>query len=149
MNNQINFEDNIFILNTRIRAVSDLLILDANAEFFLEKTIEDVNFISTTTNRIFENLSANKQLISRDEQLHNLYETIESFMDVLNMILNGSGCFSVQTFPILTENITSLFEICKNKLKEIDDILIEIGAHTVDPRVVSTDELSELLKDLS
>jgi hypothetical protein len=48
MHKHINFEDNIFVLNTRIRMIRDSLILDTDPELFLEKTVDDTNFIDLT-----------------------------------------------------------------------------------------------------
>ncbi|MDR2841588.1 MAG: hypothetical protein LBV52_00115 [Spirochaetaceae bacterium] len=143
-----NFEDNIFILNTKIRNVSDLLLLDADPGLFLNKTLEDLAFISATINLILDKLVNNKHLISRDEQLHRLYETIEVFLDMLSNMLRGSPCFSVQKYPLIEGTIKSLTSVCKNQLKLIDETAVQFDTQSTDQRVVSSDELAELLKDI-
>ncbi|GMO21482.1 MAG: hypothetical protein Ta2B_00280 [Termitinemataceae bacterium] len=128
--------------------VSDALLLDADPDLFLEKTVEDLDFISTSLNLLLDKLSDNKQLISREEQFHNLYETIEVFSDVLLHLLRGSACFSIQNYPSIEETVRSLMAVCNNQLQLIDGIMTEMGVNNVDHRVVSTDELAELLKDI-
>jgi hypothetical protein len=128
--------------------VSHLLLLDADPDLFLEKTLEDLDFISRTLNLLLDKLSKNKQLISREEQFHNLYETIEIFSDTLSRLLRGSACFSIQKYPLIEEAIRSLSTMSNTQLHVIDGIMTEMGVNNVDPRVVSADELAELLKDI-
>jgi hypothetical protein len=149
MNNYINFEDNIFILRTKIRNISDLLSLEADPSFFLKKTMEDLNFISNTIKLLLEKLTSNKQLITKDEQLHNLNEAIEIFLDVLSNILRGSACFSIKNCPNIEADIRALVVLCNNQTQSIDKLVSKIDVQNIDHRVVSTDELSELLKDIS
>jgi hypothetical protein len=99
-------------------------------------------------NLLLDKLSKNKQLISREEQFHNLYETIEVFSDTLSHILRGSACFSIQKYPLIEETLRSLAAESNNQLQLIDGIMTEMGVNNVDHRVVSTDELAELLKDI-
>ena len=145
MKKHLNYEDNIFILNTRIRTVHDLLILDAAAELYFEKTVDDIEFIDKTSKIILESLLENKQLIEWDEQLHNLYDTEERFFDVLSRILSGNASFTIENFPELAEIAGTLAAACTERQKIIRDNMNEPLAQTNDPRVVSFDELYALL----
>ncbi|MDR2467691.1 MAG: hypothetical protein LBD22_01875 [Spirochaetaceae bacterium] len=148
MEKHLNYEDNIFILNTRIRMVSDLLLLDADPELYLDKTIEDLDFIGETAKFILTGLMANRQLIEWDEQLHNLYDTEERFFDLLSRILNGKASFSIDNFPRIAEITGALAAACTERQKIIKEHMSEALTTTSDPRVVSVDELAALLTDM-
>jgi hypothetical protein len=145
MNQQLNYEDNIFILNSKIRVIEDMLLLDADPDIFLEKTLEDFDFIAAKLSLLQETLALNRQLISRNEQFHNLEETYERFFDLLNDILRGTGCFNVKNYPMIKEQINALSEHCLNQQKLLKASMAEDGVNTLDHRLVSTDELTALL----
>jgi hypothetical protein len=148
MANRINFEDNIFILNTRIHMIRDLLLLDADPDLFLEKTLEDVEFIGNTLAALLDTLMGNTQYIERDEQFHNLGDTERQFMEVLSEILNGEGTISVSKFPVIREKVTLLWSKALERRKTADSLSFsETDKASMDP-VVSSDELNELLKNL-
>ncbi|MDR1285981.1 MAG: hypothetical protein LBK08_00075, partial [Treponema sp.] len=89
MNKRINFEDSIFIINTRIRIIRDMLLLDTDPDLFLEKALEDVSFIDKTLAILLDQLLDNSRFIERTEQFHNLAETERIFADVLSGLING------------------------------------------------------------
>ncbi|GHV87965.1 hypothetical protein AGMMS50267_03250 [Spirochaetia bacterium] len=148
MEKHINFEDNIFILNTRIRMLRDMLLLDAEADFFLEKTLEDVEFIGNTLSALQDSLNNNTQYIDRDEQFHNLGDTERQFLEVLSELLNGDGPISAAQFPVIREKVTALWSKALERRKTADSLSFsETDKATMEP-VVSSDELNELLKDM-
>lgn len=71
--------------------LADMMKLDADPDIFLEKTIDDLDFIAAKLNLLQESLSYNRHLISRDTQLHNLYETYERLLELLNGMARGMG----------------------------------------------------------
>ncbi|MDR2784585.1 MAG: hypothetical protein LBB83_01590 [Treponema sp.] len=148
MNKRINFEDNIFILNTRIRAIRDLLLLDADPDFFLEKTLDDLEFIDNTLSILLDNLSGNKKYIERDEQFHNLLETERFLSEVLRTIFSGDGTVSVNKFPVIRDRVTLVRNHSMDRCRIIESLSFEkTGTTSIEP-LVSRDELSELLKDI-
>lgn len=147
MHKRINFEDNIFVLNTRIRMVRDLLILDTDPELFLEKTMDDAHFIDLTLAFLLGNLLENERLIERDEQFHNLSETEQQFSEVLSEILEGAGSISVGQFPVIRDKTAVLRNNSQERRKNIEHSLSRGNKPSLEP-VVSSDELSELLKGL-
>ncbi|MDR2070515.1 MAG: hypothetical protein LBP81_03730 [Treponema sp.] len=148
MHKHINFEDSIFIINTRIRIIRDMLLLDTDPDLFLEKTMDDINFIDKTLAVILEQLSDNKRFIERMEQFHNLAETERIFAAVLSDLINGDSSISSGKFPAIRDSFTLLWNHTQERRKAIDDIVgSEIEGLPVDP-VVSSDELSELLQNL-
>lgn len=145
MNKYLNYEDNIFILNTRIRMVQDTLALDAAPGIFLEKTVEDCDFINRCSEILFDSLSNNKQLIERDEQLHNLYEMEVRYSNILFSMLHSSVAFSVREFPTIEPSLRVLHENSTKRLATIDGLLKEAPSSSIESRAVSKDELAALL----
>ena len=94
MNARTNIEDNIFILNIRIRMIHNLLLLDADPDLFLEKTLEDADFISHTLDALLGQLAVSTRYIDRKEQFHNLAETENAFSGILTALQNGNGAIS-------------------------------------------------------
>jgi hypothetical protein len=146
MNRQINFGDTIFILNARIRMIRDLLILDADPEFFLDRTLSDVDFIDAALGALLRELIENTRLIDRNGQLHNLYETEGQFLGALWELANGSGTVSAASYPALREKLALIQERSLERQKTIRRDLIVEDSPSSEP-VVSPDELNELLRD--
>jgi hypothetical protein len=146
MNRQINFGDTIFILNTRIRMIRDLLILDADPDFFLDKTLSDVDFIDAALGTLLRELAENTHLIDRNGQFYNLHETERQFLAVLRDFANGSGAMSVTSYPALREKLGLIREHSLERQKTIEQTLSVDEAPSSEP-LVSSDELNELLRD--
>ncbi|MDR2101150.1 MAG: hypothetical protein LBP43_01105 [Treponema sp.] len=146
MNKRINFDDNIFILTQRIRIIRDLLALDADPDLFLEKTIEDVDFIDTTLEILLDNLVKNDRFIEREFQYENLSEMEWQFSQVLRELLNGSGNISVANFPMIREKIGIMEQHSGNRNKIIENSRGQTDKTPMES-VVSSDELNELLKN--
>ena len=144
MNKHINFEDNIFILNLRIRMIQDLLILDTDTGLFLHKTLDDIDFINSSMNTLLENLRENFRLIERDELFHNLLETEHQFCEVLCELERGEGNISALQFPELRSRISVLLSSSQDRQNSIKDLIVESKKLTLEP-VVGYEELHELL----
>jgi hypothetical protein len=146
VNKQINFGDTIFILNARIRLIRDLLILDADPDFFLDTTLSDVDFIDGALGTLLQELIENTRLIDRNGQFYNLYETEGRFLAVLRELLNGSGAMPAASYPALRERLALIREHALERQKAIEQRLRVDEAPPSEP-VVSSDELNELLRD--
>ncbi|MDR2471468.1 MAG: hypothetical protein LBD09_05100 [Treponema sp.] len=144
MKGHINFEDNIFILNIRIRMIHDLLILDTDADLFLGKTLEDLDFINATLTSLLLSLKENLRLIDRDEQFHNLAETERQFCEVLSELDQGEGAISVLQYPELKDRLEPLAGRSRDRRRSLEDLMAETKNLTMEP-VVGYEELHELL----
>ncbi|MDR0709973.1 MAG: hypothetical protein LBF77_07900 [Spirochaetaceae bacterium] len=149
MNRRINFEDNIFILNTRIKVIRDMLLLDADPDFFLKKTLDDLEFIDSTLSVLLDSLNNNKKYVEREEQFYNLLETERSLSEVLKTITSGDGTVSVDKFPEIEDRITLIRNRSLSRRKVIEGVPFEAAATTPREPWVSRDELSELLKGMA
>ncbi|MDR0721354.1 MAG: hypothetical protein LBF75_00995 [Treponema sp.] len=146
MNKHINFEDNIFLINIRLRMVQDMLVLEPDPELFLKKTMEDIDFIDDILGLLLDGLLENPHLIERNEQLVNLYAIECQFSQLLTLFLTGSGNISVLRFPVLREKITFLQAQSMTRKKLMDDFRNKTDQSIMEP-LVSSDELSALLKE--
>jgi hypothetical protein len=146
MNKRINFEDNIFILNVRIRMIRNILVLDTDPDLFLEKTMEDIDFIDHTLGALLNNLSENKRLLERDMEFDNLADLEWQFSQILAEFLTSSGNISAAQFPMLKGKIAMLRKNSQDRKTAIDAARSP-GEQAKHEPVVSSLELSELLKD--
>ncbi|MDR1100118.1 MAG: hypothetical protein LBL28_06510 [Treponema sp.] len=145
MNTPINFEDNIFIVGTRIRMIRDLLILDAEPDLFLEKTLEDIDFIDHTLSVLLDNLLKSERFIEREEQFHNLSETEGQFAEVLSSIGRGDGAVLAELPPAVQEKTALILAHSLQRRELMEKSSTPAGGSALDS-VVSADELQELLK---
>ncbi len=147
MGKRIHFEDDIFYLNTRIRNLSDMLSLEADPDFFLERTMDDLAFIDSCLGIILRSLLANEKFIEREEQLLNLAETEEYFQILLKNILSGRNglCLGLQSF---SDRLNELRLGSAQRATEIESVSTYTNHESEDPLVVSSMELNELLKGM-
>jgi hypothetical protein len=145
MEKPINFADNIFMLNVRIRMIRDLLSLDTDPAMFVAKTMDDLDFIDRRLNLIMQKLNENTRFINRDEQLHNLYESEGRFLEILDRILESQGPISALTAPALGEKAKALRQNSLARRGGLGESLQNFETPTDEP-LVSQDELAELLR---
>ncbi|MDR2767415.1 MAG: hypothetical protein LBB82_03710 [Treponema sp.] len=140
----MNFEDNIFILNIRIRMIQDLLILDTDGDIFFAKTLDDLDFIDQSLGILLASLRENIRLIERDEQFHNLAEAERQFCELLMELSHGEGNISGAQYPELHEKATVLRNRSLERRRSIEESIVETKNAALEP-VVGYDELHELL----
>ena len=126
--------------------IRDLLVLDTDPDLFLEKTIEDIDFIDKTLEALLENLSENKRLLERDVEFDNLSDLEWQFTQVLSDFLDSSGNISAAQFPVLKGKISILRKRSQDRQKAGENSRAQAEPSLSEP-VVSSLELSELLKD--
>jgi len=145
MNKKVNFEDNIFILMMRIRMIRDIIILDADPELFMEKILDDICFADHTLGVLLGYLQENQRLIELDELLEHFSELEWQFSLVLKELLDHDGNISVRGNPVLVEKL-SAFRTSSLERRKISDNLSSTGENVAGSPIVSSDELTELLK---
>ena len=145
MNKRINFEDNIFILMMRIRLIRDTITLDADPEIFLEKTLDDICFTDHTLKVLLEYLQENNRLIDREELLDHLCEVERHFAQVIQDLLNHEGNLLIQEIPSIREKLIAIRSTSLERRK-IAGNLDSLESNTTGSPIVSSDELTELLK---
>ena len=145
MNKRVNFEDSLFLLMMRLRMIQDIITLDADPEFFLEKTLDDVYFTDRILRVLLVSLEENHFLIERVELLEHLSDLELQFSRVLQNLLSSGGNISIREIPPIAEKIAA----CRDGSLERQRLIRELspaGASKAVSPIVSSDELSELLK---
>jgi hypothetical protein len=147
MRKRINYEDNIFIINTRIRLLHDIFLLEADSALFFKKALDELDFINGVLEDLLKDFLENDRLIERTEQFHNLLETEWNFSSVLNFLISGQGSLAENFYPQLVPKLISIREDCTRRKDLIKEKEVAGENNQVDERLVSTLELAELLKN--
>jgi len=145
MNKRVNFEDSLFILMMRLRMIQDIITLDADPDFFLEKTLDDIYFTDHILRILLDCLEENHFLIERVEVLEHLFELELQFSCVLQNLLEHDGNISVRAIPSISEKITACRDSSLERQRAIGK-LNPVGTSQSASPIVSSDELTELLK---
>jgi hypothetical protein len=147
MNKHLNLQDNIFILNSRLRILRDILVLDAEPSLFLEKTLDDVNFLDHALDTLLGQIRNNSRIFERDEVLDYLTDLEWDFSQVLGDFFSNSGSISAASFPPIQDRIRMLQDRGAERRRTIGEERKSTTAPAME-HTVSSDELNELLKDL-
>ncbi|MDR1470144.1 MAG: hypothetical protein LBT00_12735 [Spirochaetaceae bacterium] len=147
MKRRVNYEDNTFIVNARIRLLQDIFLLEADSTLFFNKTLDELDFINNTLDVLLKDFVENDKLIERSERFRDLLETEWRFASVLNFLINGQGSLADDFYPRLVPKLQSLLGDCVRRRNMIEEQKAEGEKNQVDGRLVSSLELSELLKE--
>jgi len=145
MNKRINFEDSLFLLMMRLRMIRDIITLDADPDFFLEKTLDDIFFTDRILGILLGCLEENRFLIERAEVLEHLSDLESQFSRLLQNLLDHNGNISIQDTPLTRKKISA----CRNSSFERQNAIGKLtpakNRQSPSP-IVGSDELTELLK---
>jgi hypothetical protein len=144
MNKQLNFEDNIFILNTIIRQISDIICLDVDLELFLKKTIDDMSFMDNALAILWKNLSDNRLLIDRDDELNKLSDLEWCFTRLLTSINGNSSMSKALNQAENREKLDYYIANSSQRRKSIENSIIN-NPQAENTPIVSSFELGQLL----
>ena len=139
MDKQINFEDNIFILNVRIRMLLDLMCLDVDPGLYTEKTLEDIRFIDQVLTSLLQYFTENRMFLDREDELDKVIDLEFRFDQLLTA--------AARTFPVLNDQILVLRNSGAKRRQSIDDTRSP-AEHSLSEPLVSSHELNELLRKL-
>ncbi|MDR0583471.1 MAG: hypothetical protein LBG57_03875 [Treponema sp.] len=142
----INFEDNLFILNVRIRMIRDLLRLDPDPGLFLERTVDDMEFIDKALEFLTGNLKENTRLFDRDREFDNLSNIEWQFSQLLLEFAKDSSPLSPAKFPQIRDRIFRLKDSGAARRKTIDEAVVPAEQTRTEP-MVSSAELNELFRE--
>jgi hypothetical protein len=136
--NTIAVEDTIFITGMRMRMIRDTLRLNPPPDLFLEKCLDDLCFI----NHILVSLA---QIITENSSgfVDYLLDTEWQFSQLLLEFSIDSSPFSIRSFPVTREKITSLRAESDTRRKTLEEAFVLTG-DLAEP-VVSSAEISGLL----
>jgi len=145
MSKYINFEDSIFILLMRMRVIQDSLLLDAEPDLFLKKTVDDICFIDTTLETLLRRLSENPHLIEMNEISKSLAEMEERFSQVIFKFLSVRN--SGPEFVHAAAQVLALKSRSQERSRLLED-MAHGGDAQDETAVISSAEIYELLGNL-
>ena len=150
MKKRINFEDNLFILNVRIRMIRDMLRLDPDSGLFLEQTLLDLQFIDTALDALIRRLIENTKLMDRETVFDSIADIEWQYRQLLTECTGAASPFETEEFPEISDRILRLHNSSAARKKTIDKAGEpgEPGEQTGTEPVVSFLELNELLQKL-
>jgi hypothetical protein len=143
---KINYEDNIFFLDTIVSALKSGLTLDIDPEYFRDKVVEDVFFVDTSLKRIYVSLKENNFLIRRAEYLRSLLRVSRLFREFLDRLVNKEVAFASHLEPYFLK-LRGAATDHEAIAGEIMDILEVTEPTEVDQDFVSQDEFRFLLEE--
>ncbi|MCL2070056.1 MAG: hypothetical protein FWH19_03620 [Treponema sp.] len=146
MNKIVNFEDSIFLLETRLRIIRDSLVLDADPELFLEKLLDDIAFVDDRMRILLGQLQGSSRLIDREELLDQFSEAEGLFSLAMEELLLHEGDISIREIPEVKAKVTEFLANSQDRRKTALSLSSSAGSSSNGLPVVSTDELTELLK---
>jgi hypothetical protein len=146
MNKHVNIEDNIFVLNVRLRMVSDTLCLDADSLLFPEKILDDIDFIDKTLSELMKWLTDNRMLVDREHELNKLADLEWRFEQFLTGIRGNSGFTATLNTTGNSEKIAVYKNNCIRRRMSIENSRSPEQLNESEP-VVSQNELNQLLQD--
>lgn len=143
---KINYEDNIFYLDTIVSSMKTGLALDIDPDYFRDKVVEDIFFVDTSLKRIYESLKENSFLIRRAEYFRSLLRVSRIFTEFLVSLLNKDVGFARHLEPYFLK-LRSAASEHEGIASEIEDILQVSEPAEADQDFVSQDEFRFLLEE--
>lgn len=141
---KIVFQDNIFQLSRSIDTVYEGMLLDLSADYFFDKTVDDILFFDASIQKLFRQMQTNQQLSDYVAILHSLYSCQSRFMQLISLILQGKTSMRDSFAPLLAK-LQGIRNVQANLQHELAKS-IQKSDKTGDSRdIVSQNELSELL----
>ena len=138
------FQDNLYQLAKIITITTEGLALELSEHIFLDKILSDISFVSKSLQSIFsevENLSHLPEYIPIMECLHGC-ET-----DYLQLLTTFADKAIAKNFelPIAASELTALYKLHSGIKDSIESRMQETGTNLDVYRIVSKNELTELL----
>jgi hypothetical protein len=146
MDKRVNLQDNIFVLNSRLKILWDTMILDTDPALFMEKIVEDTKFLDHALETLLQHLWAQDRLFDRGEILDYLSDLEWDISRFLAEFSGNSGGISAAPYPVLRERLQLLRDRSEGRLRTINEDRKTADAPAME-NAVSSDELNELLKD--
>ncbi len=147
MSHKINYGDNIFFLNMKVRILKNCLKLDIDRELFMEKINEEILFIVVAIEKLYELLKENSIIVNRSESLKGIQRLKGQIVGLLTSIIDGDSRYST-----LMENRFSHYNTVRenflHNIEEIKNIITGINTKAVEEQyIISEEEYKHLLSD--
>lgn len=132
----------LMIINKIIIFIENLIDEDIDISLFSVKIIQDIEFINSSCNAIFDEYVGNNKLYESDNFMKLYFQTLKRFHRLLLKVIKDIHCFNNHTKGII-ESINTKVEIQIQRIKDFDyrkDII------KVDKQLINEEEYNLLLK---
>jgi hypothetical protein len=150
MSQKIHYQDDLFLLSVLVKALDTSMAIEADPDFFAGHAIEEIVFLDARIGRFHEMLSQNSHLIERPEYLKLLEGIVKGFVSCLRRIPGMSSPASLSPMAMsLGERASDIAAALSRQeaiLAELGGALDEATGNEAETDLVSSDELSELLR---
>ena len=146
MTARVNYDDNIFFVQTMIKTLRSGLALDIDPELFKDRVLEDIFFIDATLMKILSQLRENPNLIRRSEYLKALLRAENAFLDFLGDVLAAERPLSAGLTPY-DYKIRTCRSSHHDARSQIQSMLRAPEESVPEEDVVSQEELGFLLQE--
>jgi hypothetical protein len=146
MPQKIHYQDDLFILSTIVKGLEACLLVEADPEFFAERVAGEVLFLDEKIRYFAEILLQNGHLIERLEYLKLLERTGKLFLSCLERIAS-KDCAIGREISSNAIRFEAMRQSLRARLSEIGNALRTAVEGESETDLVSSDELSELLRD--
>jgi hypothetical protein len=145
MPQKTHYQDDLFFLSVLAKTLDSGLSVEADPEYFRERVAGDIFFIDSSLRSFCEMLAQNSHLIERTEYLKLLERTTRSFSASIERLLAGGYPMS-EAYEAYRPQFKGILLGQKALLGELSEILRSTGQGENETDLVSSDELSELLR---
>lgn len=145
MPQKTHYQDDLFFLSLLARTLEAGLSIEADPEYFRERIEGDMRFIDRNLRSFGQMLAQSSHLIDRIEYLKLLERTARSFTACLQKLRDGN----YPNAPVYGEDREGLAGLIAGQralLSELEKALSMSGQGESETDLVSSDELSELLR---
>jgi hypothetical protein len=145
MSHKVNYGDNIFFLNMKVKILKNCLKLDIDWELFLEKINEEILFVVVAIEKLYGLLKESPFIVNRSENLKAIQRLKVQIIGLLSSIIDGEGKYS----GLLENRISQYNTVRKNflhNIEEIKNIITGINEKAVEEQyIISEEEYKHLL----
>ena len=147
MSHKVNYGDNIFFLNMKVRILKNCLKLEIDRELFLEKINEEILFVVVAIEKLYGLLKESPIIVNRSENLKAIQRLKGQLIGLLTSIIDGDSRYSM-----LMENRFSQYNTVRENflqnIEEIKNIITGINEKGIEEQhIISEEEYKHLLSD--
>lgn len=146
MSKRIHIEDTLFFLQSRIKLLSDGLVLTLEPDLFLESYLQDLDHLQACIGSCIHAIQENDKYIDWEEQVKNLIDLEDTFAALIEDLMQGKGTLGVAFMPI-SEKLDHYKTLSKERRQQLNQLLSIHPEEQDNGMVVSPQELRELLQD--
>jgi hypothetical protein len=144
MKEKVHYEEDLFCLSIRIKAIKQQLQLSITPKYFMEQIAKELLFIHNTLQQIYEELSQNSFLINRKLYLYSLIKVKGSIISLFDNYLENQDLKNSSNDSML-EQVYKAKEISENDLGDIKSILSDHNNKDSERDLISNEEMNFLM----